>query len=62
MEGKWLDAHFLRAMRNLIEFGKMWEEKEGVFMRAAVKLERGWVQWTGFGEDGEDGEVRLNTV
>ena len=42
-----------------MEFEKMWEEKEGIFMRAAVKLEREWVQWTGFGEDGE---VRLNTV
>jgi hypothetical protein len=40
-------------MRNLMEFGKMWEGKRGFFMRAAVKLESEWVQWTGFGEDGE---------
>jgi hypothetical protein len=59
LEGKWLEAHLLRAMRNLMEFGKMWEEKEGFFMRAAVKLEREWVQWTG---GGEDGEARLNVV
>jgi len=59
LEGKWRDAHFLRGMRNLMEFGKMWEEKEGFFMLAAVKLEREWVQWTRFVEDGE---ARLNVV
>jgi len=45
----WKDVFkgFMKEMRNLIEFGKMWEEKEGVFMHAAVRLEREWVQWTG---------------
>jgi hypothetical protein len=46
-------------MRNLMEFGRMWGEKEGFFMRVAVKLEREWVEWTGFGKDGE---ARLNVV
>ncbi|KAE9373202.1 hypothetical protein N431DRAFT_503931 [Stipitochalara longipes BDJ] len=42
LQGKWLDAHLIRGMRNLMEFGKMRKEKEAFYMKAAVKLEAEW--------------------
>ena len=53
LEGKYLDAHFLRAMRNLMELGKMREEREIFYLKAAEKLKTQWSEWTGFGKEGE---------
>ncbi|PMD37947.1 hypothetical protein L207DRAFT_400116, partial [Hyaloscypha variabilis F] len=45
LEGKWLDTHFIRAMRNLMELGKMLKEREAFYMKGAVKLEAEWKEW-----------------
>ncbi|KIM94471.1 hypothetical protein OIDMADRAFT_60798 [Oidiodendron maius Zn] len=52
-EGKYLDPHFLRAMRNLMELGKMREEREVFYLKAAEKLKTQWSEWIGFGKEGE---------
>lgn len=57
LQGKYLDAHFLRAMRNLMELGKMTTEDETLFLRAAVKLSSEWTGWSGLANDGE---IELN--
>lgn len=57
LNGKYLDAHFLRAMRNLMELGKKSTEKEAFYLRAAVKLSSEWRGWSGLGGDCE---VELN--
>jgi hypothetical protein len=57
LKGKYLDAHFLRAMRNLMELGKVTKEKERFYLRAAVKLSSEWKGWSGLGVEGE---VELN--
>jgi hypothetical protein len=57
LQGKYLDAHFLRALRNLMEFGKVSTENETFYLRAAVKLSEEWKGWSGLANEGE---VELN--
>lgn len=44
-----LDAHFLRAMRNLTEIGKIRKKREAFYLKVAEML-RTWTGWTGFGK------------
>ena len=57
LTGKYLDAQFLRGMRNLMELGKTRKENEVFYIKSAIKLKDEWNGWTGFGKDEE---VRLN--
>ena len=43
----------LWAMRNLMELGKMQEEREVFYLKAAEKLKTQWSEWSGFGKEGE---------
>ncbi|MCJ1389197.1 hypothetical protein MMC18_002052 [Xylographa bjoerkii] len=52
LQGKFLDPHFLRALRNLKEPGNRNKHQEEFYLKAALKLKTEWKGWTGFGKVG----------
>ena len=42
LQGKFLDPHFLRAVRNLKELGSGDEHREEFYLKAAMKLKTEW--------------------
>ncbi|MCJ1308156.1 hypothetical protein MMC25_001808 [Agyrium rufum] len=50
LQSKFLDPHFLRAVRNLMELGAWDLKQEDFYLRAAVKLKTEWTGWTGLGK------------
>ena len=38
---------------NLMELGKMQEEREVFYLKAAEKLKTQWLEWSDFGKEGE---------
>ncbi|MCJ1386584.1 hypothetical protein MMC17_009710 [Xylographa soralifera] len=52
LHGKFLDPHFLRAVRNLKELGNRNKHQEEFYLKAAMMLKTQWNEWTGFGRAG----------
>lgn len=54
VQGKYLDAHLLRALRSIGTFGLVYTKDELFYNKAAWKLRCEWQRWTGFGAAREE--------
>ncbi|KAK4539694.1 hypothetical protein LTR36_010457 [Oleoguttula mirabilis] len=48
------DPHFVKVLRTLWEFSRIWREDEQMFLEAAVRFECEFDGWTGYGKEGEE--------
>ncbi|KAF3938453.1 hypothetical protein ABW19_dt0203352 [Dactylella cylindrospora] len=52
------DAHYVKALRAFHEFEKLFGEKDGFYLKAAVKFADEFVHWTGFGAGNPELDIK----